>query len=101
MALSSYPTGQDLIVNKTETVTVRVVNHENTSANYRLVVTLTNKTIYNTSFRLSYNQGWERSIAFTPIQLGRGQKVDFNLYKDGDPSVYRNVYFYINVISLI
>jgi Protein of unknown function (DUF1616) len=102
LALLSYPTGyQDLIVNQTNSVTVRVVNHENASANYKLVVTLTNKTIYSTSFGLSNDQAWQRSIAFMPTQLGMGQKLDFNLYKDGNSSVYRNVYLYINVISLI
>jgi Protein of unknown function (DUF1616) len=102
LALLSYPTGyQDLIVNQTNSVKVRVVNHENASADYRLVVTLTNKTIYSTSFGLSNNPGWERSIAFTPTQLGMGQKLNFNLYKGGNSSVYRNVYLYVNVISLI
>ena len=101
LALLSYPTGQDLIVNQTNSVTVRVVNHENASANYRLVVTLTNKTIYSTSFGASNNKAWQSSIAFTPTQLGMGQKLDFNLHKEGNASVYRNVYLYINVISLI
>lgn len=100
LTLLSYPTSQDLIVNQNNSVTVRVVNHEDASANYKLVVIFTNKTIYSASFGLSNNQAWQSSIAFTPTQLGMGQKLDLNLYKDGNSSVYRNVYLYINVISL-
>ena len=92
---SDYPT--NLTVNQTGVVTVGVVNHENANANYNLVVTLANKTINSTSFSLANNQTWQNSIAFTPTQRGIGQKMEFDLYKAGDPNVYRSVYLYVTV----
>ena len=92
---SDYPT--NLTVNQTANVTVGVVNHENTNADYTLVVTLANKTINATSFSLTNNQTWQNPISFTPTQRGMGQKIEFDLYKAGNPSVYRSVYLYLNV----
>jgi uncharacterized membrane protein len=92
---SNYPT--NLTVNQTANVTVGVVNHENTNADYTLVATLANKTINTTSFSLANNQTWQNAISFTPIQRGVGQKMEFDLYKAGTASVYRSVYLYLNV----
>jgi uncharacterized membrane protein len=92
---SDYPT--NLTVNQTGNVTVGVVNHENANADYTLVATLANKTINTTSFSLANNQTWQNSISFTPTQRGMGQKMEFDLYKAGDPNVYRSVYLYLTV----
>jgi uncharacterized membrane protein len=92
---SDYPT--NLTVNQTGTVTVGVVNHENTNADYTLVAALANKTINTTTFSLANNQTWQNPISFTPTQRGMGQKMEFDLYKAGTPSVYRSVYLYLNV----
>ena len=92
---SNYPT--NLTVNQTTNVTVGVVNHENANVAYKLTVTLSNKTINTTSFSLANNEKWEQSISFAPTQRGMGQKIEFDLFKGGDPSVYRSVYLFINV----
>jgi uncharacterized membrane protein len=92
---SGYPT--NLTVGQTGNVTVGVVNHENANAGYTLVVTLDNKTVNTTSFSLANSQAWQDSISFTPTQRGMGQKMEFDLYKIGTPSVYRSVYLYLTV----
>ncbi|MGZ4851829.1 MAG: DUF1616 domain-containing protein [Halobacteriota archaeon] len=92
---SSYPT--NLTVNQTANVTVGVVNHENTAVNYTLKVTLANRTINSTSFSLANTQTWENPVSFKPTQRGLGQKLEFDLYKDGDSNVYRSVYLYLTV----
>ena len=93
---SGYPT--NLTLGQTGNVTVGVVNHENANADYSLVVTLDNKTVVNTtSFSLANSQAWQDSISFTPTQRGMGQKLEFDLYKIGTPSVYRSVYLYLTV----
>ncbi|MGZ4890805.1 MAG: DUF1616 domain-containing protein [Halobacteriota archaeon] len=92
---SNYPV--NLTVNQTASVTVGVVNHENTAVNYTLNVTLANKTINSTSFGLANNQKWENPISFKPTQRGLGQKLEFDLYKEGNTSVYRSVYLYLTV----
>jgi uncharacterized membrane protein len=78
-------------------VTVGVVNHENTNANYTLVVSLDNATVVSRSFSLSNNAQWENSVSFAPTHSGTGQKLEFDLYKGSDPSVYRSVYLYLAV----
>jgi uncharacterized membrane protein len=92
---SNYPT--NMTVNQTANVTVGVVNHENTNVDYKLTVTLANKTINTTSFSLANDEKWETSISFTPTQRGMGQKLEFDLTKGGDLNVYRSVYLLINV----
>lgn len=104
LGLSHYQNQTNLTVGQTGTVTVTVTNHENANVNYTLVVTLANETINSTRFNVLSDQTWQSSIAFTPTQRGVGQKIEFDLYKGGNPEigvypsdVYRNVYFYINV----
>ena len=91
----SYPT--NLTVNKTVNVTVGVVNQENARVNYTLVTTLSNNTINQQSITLDNGQKWEQAISFTPTTRGMGQKLEFDLYKGNDPTVYRSVYLYLNV----
>lgn len=92
---SGYPT--NLTVNQTANVTVGVVNNENADANYILAVSLDNASVATQSFSLANNQKWEKPIAFAPTHSGMGQKLEFDLYKGGDPNVYRSVYLYLTV----
>lgn len=92
---SDYPT--NLTVGQTANVTVGVVNHENANANYTLVVSLDNAPVASRSFSLANNDQWENSIPFAPTHSGMGQKLEFDLYKGSDPSVYRSVYLYVTV----
>lgn len=92
---SGYPT--DLRINQTANVTVGVVNHENADTNYKLIVTLANKTVTTKSFSLANNQRWQDSISFTATARGSGQKLTFDLYKEDAAGVYRSVYLIINV----
>ena len=92
---SGYPT--NLTVGQTANVTVGVVSHENTDANFTLVVTLDNASVASRSFSLANNEHWENSVSFGPTHSGMGQKLEFDLYKGSDPSVYRSVYLYLNV----
>ena len=92
---ADYPT--NLTVNQTANVTVGVVNQENADASYTLVATLANKTVANESFSLANNQKWQNPISFTAATRGSGQKLTFDLYKNGEASVYRTVYLYLTV----
>ncbi|MGP8012589.1 MAG: DUF1616 domain-containing protein [Halobacteriota archaeon] len=92
---SDYPT--NLTVGQKANVTVGVVNHENADVDYTLVATLANKTISNQSFGLANTQQWQGSISFTATTRGSGQKLAFDLYKQGDANVYRSVYLFVTV----
>jgi uncharacterized membrane protein len=92
---SGYPT--NLTVNQTANVTVGVVNNENADVNYKLVVMLANNTITTKSFSLANKEKWQDSISFAATARGSGQKLTFDLYKEGTADVYRSVYLVINV----
>lgn len=92
---SGYPT--NLTVGQTGNVTVGVINHENADANYTLVVRLDNATVATQAFTLGNDEQWEHSVSFAPTHSGMGQKLEFDLYKGSDPSVYRSVYLYLTV----
>jgi len=92
---SGYPT--DLTVNQTANVTVGVVNNENADINYKLIVMLANKTVTTKSFSLANNERWQDSISFAATARGLGQKLTFDLYKEGTTDVYRSVYLIVNV----
>jgi uncharacterized membrane protein len=92
---SDYPT--NLTVGQTANVTVGVVNHENADVDYTLVATLANKTITTESFSLANTQSWQGSISFNATTRGSGQKLAFDLYKQGDANVYRSVYLFVTV----
>ena len=91
---SGYPT--NLTVGQTGNVTVSVVNHENANVDYRLVATLANKTVTTKTFSLA-NGPWEDSISFTPTTRGAEQKMQVDLYKGGNTTVYRSVYLVLTV----
>ena len=91
---SGYPT--NLTVGQTGNVTVGVVNHENANVDYRLVATLANKTVTTKTFSLA-NGPWEDSISFTPTTRGAEQKMQVDLYKGGNTTVYRSVYLVLTV----
>jgi len=92
---SGYPT--NLTVNQTANVTVGVVNNENAGTNYKLVVTLANNTITTKTFSLANKERWQDSISFAATARGSGQKLTFDLYKEGAADVYRSVYLIVNV----
>jgi len=92
---SDYPT--NLTVGQTANVTAGVVNHENANVNYTVVVSLDNATVTSRSFSLANGEQWESSFSFAPTHSGMGQKLNFNLFKEGDPNVYRSVYLYLTV----
>ena len=92
---SGYPT--NLTVGQTGNVTVSVVNHENANVDYRLVATLANKTVTTKTFSLANGQPREDSISFTPTTRGAGQKMQVDLYKGGNTTVYRSVYLVLTV----
>jgi uncharacterized membrane protein len=94
--LAGYPA--TLTVGETGQVTVGVINREQTAAAYRVEVTLpgTVPLIIGT-FTLQNNEIWQQLAAFTPRQAGTAERVEFQLYKEGESGVYREVHIWIDV----
>ncbi|HML04779.1 MAG TPA: DUF1616 domain-containing protein [Methanobacterium sp.] len=91
----NYPT--NLTVGQTGNVIVGVINHEQATTTYNLIVKLNNNTLKNENITLSNNEKKEIPFSFTAVK-GSNQKVDFLLYKMPDNStIYRSLYLDVNV----
>jgi uncharacterized membrane protein len=65
-------------------VIVGIINHENETVSYRLVVTLDGvEQTEIESIVLVDDERWEQLVSITPKQVGEDQKIEFLLFKDG------------------
>ncbi len=92
----NYPA--NLTVGETGTVTVGLVNHEGSSADYELIVQSGNVTFKNETFKLKNNEKKEIPLTFQLNQSGTDQKLEFLLYKlPEEQHPYRSLDLLINV----
>ena len=92
----TYP--RNLDVGETTGVIVGIINREQVTANYS--VELTNSGFKIASLgpvSLNHEEKYEELILFDIDNPGKGQKVEFLLYKDGQNAVYENLYLIIDV----
>ncbi len=88
-------------------VIIQVVNHEQQGVSYRLEVWINGKKIKlwmnglekNDTGLFSLQQGekWEQVIGFAPQSTGDREKVEFILYKDGQPYFSEPPYLWVSV----
>lgn len=92
----NYPT--NLTVGENGTVFIGIVNHEETSVGYELVVKYNNVIFKNETFNLKNKEKKEIPITFQLNRSGIGQKLEFLLYKLPDiQHPYRSLNLLINV----
>lgn len=93
---SDYPT--NLTLGQSGQLFVGVVNHEYSTVNYKVVVTLQGKNISTENISLKNNQKWEKLLNFTPDTSGTNQKLELILYKlPDDKNAYRSLHLWVNV----
>lgn len=91
-----YPT--NLTIGQTGNLTVGIVNHEQNTTSYDLLIILNGTQLTNQTFTLNKNQTQEIPFSFTTNQTGTNQKMEFQLYKlPNYTDVYRSLNLYINV----
>jgi uncharacterized membrane protein len=99
----NYPT--ELRVGEEGDVIVGIVNHEQGEASYRVEVWIDGEKTKlwingedRDEIRVELeNEGkWEQKVGFVPQKAGR-QKVEFVLYKDGEPYFKEPPYLWIDV----
>jgi len=92
----NYPT--NLTLGETGNLTMGIVNREQNTTSYDLVVQLNGTKLYNKTFTLTKNETKEIPLNFTATTTGQNQKMEFMLYKLPDNTdVYRSLTMYINV----
>lgn len=92
----NYPT--NLTVGENGNVIVGIVNHEEVSIDYDLVVQFNNSILKNETFKLKNNERKEIPFTFQLNQSGSGQNLKFLLYKSPYTSEpYRTLNLLVNV----
>ncbi len=87
------PSGQ------TGRVVLVVANFEQAPASYRVEVNeFGRQTLTFDQLRLQSGEEWRQEIDYTPLVTDTDRQVEFLLYKDGGPSVYRRLQ--LTVVSL-
>jgi len=102
--LEHYP--EELKVGEEGRVMVRIVNHEQERTSYRIEVWIDGE---KTKLRiegedrdeiiveLESEEEWREEVGFVPQKAGEGQKVEFVLYKEGEPYFEEPPYIWIDV----
>jgi len=85
---ADYP--KELTLGKADSVTVGLINREQTTARYKVMVTLDGEKIGETGeVPLNHDEKWEQVVTFTPQKTGAEQKLEFLLFRDGGAEVYQ------------
>lgn len=97
--ISTYPS--NLTPGQTGNVTIVLVNHENTTTDYRIVTT-SNQTVIN-EINVTLNPGEKREIPYTFTTGESGtKKMEFLLYKlPNVTDVYLSYNFLVNIVELV
>lgn len=92
---SDYPT--NLTVGETGKVIVGIINHEQSTTSYNLIIKLNNQTVQNETITLLNNEKKEIPVTFKVSSANKAQ-LDFLLYKLPDTNtVYRSLNLNVNV----
>jgi uncharacterized membrane protein len=88
----------DLSVGEGSDLTIGVVNHEQGTTTYRLVVQLEGSILQNQTLTLNQNERREIPVTFTPSNNGT-QKLEFLLFKlpSNEAEAYRDLYLWYRV----
>jgi uncharacterized membrane protein len=95
--LTDYPL--ILTLGETGNITLGIINHEQKTTTYIVVVNLDNKTIKTIDdVTLVSEENWNANCSFTPQISGDRIQLTLELYKDDDLTApYRNLQLWINV----
>jgi len=100
----NYPT--ELKVGEEGRVIVGIVNHEQEEASYKVEVWIDGEKAKlridgedrdEIMVELENGDEWREEVGFVPQKAGEGQKVEFVLYKDGEPYFEEPLHLWIDV----
>ena len=92
----NYPT--EISAGDEAEVILGIVNNEQEKTSYRIEITIDGVKYKEAGpILLENNAKWEDVIGFSITKAGNEQKVEFLLFKDGQPEAYRSNHLWINV----
>jgi uncharacterized membrane protein len=86
---------------KSSSVMIGVVNHEEEPTDYLVKIDINDQKVSEIHVgKLSNDEKWEKLIEIVPPQIGNGQKMEFWLYKNGEPQPYNEnaLHLFIDVL---
>ena len=90
-----YPVA--LTVGEEARLSIAIINHEHEDITYYVEITIDGKRNNMIGpIVLSHEGKWQEEVGFTADKLGRGQKVEFILYRGGDS--FSRLYLWIDVV---
>ncbi len=92
----NYPT--ELYLLEPTPIIVGVENYEHALVNYTLQVKLGGYLLHEQRITLKHGEKWEDKVNVTPKHVGKRMKLEFLLYKENNPSVYRSVHLWVNSV---
>lgn len=96
----------ELKVGEEGRVILGIVNHEQEGASYKVEVWINGEQAElrvgeedrdEIRVDLEHEQEWEKEVGFVPQKVGEKQKVEFVLYKDGEPYFEEPLYLWVDV----
>jgi uncharacterized membrane protein len=95
---AGYP--KQLKVGEEASLTLGIINREQTSVSYLVEVSMNGVIIGNLApMTLGADEKLEREITFSPNKMGENQKVEFFLYKQGQSEVYESLHLMVDVTN--
>lgn len=93
---ADYPS--QLSVGGQAVVILGIVNHEQGAVDYRVEIVVDGTRFNEIGLIKLENEGkWEELVTFSANRSGNDQKVEFLLYRDGQPEIYRTLHLWIDV----
>jgi len=91
---NNYPT--KVAVNSNTNLLVGVVNHEYSSVNYTVQVTMDKQLLTSKDLTLNNNEEWEKNVTFS-AKKGSNMELEFLLYKENNFTIpYRTLHLWID-----
>lgn len=88
----------NMVLGAAADVTVGVVNHEGKGVAYEVrVMHGATETQVLDPVNLRDGETWERAVTIAPAMAGDDQKVEFLLYRDGEPEPYQRLHLWVDV----
>jgi uncharacterized membrane protein len=87
----------NLTVGEEGEVIIGIVNHEYAPVTYELELRLEGELLDHESIELMHNETWEDPFAFRATKKGYDQKLEFQLYEEGEKEPYRSLHLWVAI----
>jgi len=79
-------------------VIIGVINREHEDVVYNIEIKAKNEILKKIGpIKLSHDEKWERLVSFSPKERGKDIKIEFLLYREDQPEVYRDLHLWVDV----